>query len=218
MALYRVMCDMCDMRVVTEMKQRTNANATESSNTKNKGSCGRWMGQIHRTCPSRSTSAENRKKTEQILRSTPNRSTRLDLHRGWSQRCRFLRHVPPDNTTTLRMSTSHFTRLWKEVSWNPRFLPVKLGWKTFTQKKRSAPQLELVCGCSCAKFLPCCIWYLYIITQSRTCCSHSLNNLYLSDGSPWLDKQSPRVGKKFASSCSHNQSWLICLQSLPRLC
>ena len=30
--------------------------------------------------------------------------------------------------------------------------------------------------------LPCCIWFLYIITQRRTCSSHSFNNLCLSTG------------------------------------
>ena len=46
--------------------------------------------------------------------------------------------APPDNTTlaykTLRMPTSHFMMLWKEVSWNPlASLPVEPGWKTLSR-------------------------------------------------------------------------------------
>merc|ERR1719502_2409831 len=57
--------------------------------------------------------------------------------------------VPPDNTTlaykSLRMSTSHFMMLWKEVSWIPlASLPMKLGWNnTSAQRKRSAPTVMM---------------------------------------------------------------------------
>ena len=62
----------------------------------------------------------------------------------------------------------------------------------------------------------CCVWYLYIITQSRISWLLSFLNLCLSVGSHGLPKHSPQVRKRFASRCSHKQSWLIFLQSLPR--
>merc|ERR1711868_129736 len=57
--------------------------------------------------------------------------------------------VPPDRTTLaykpLRMSTSHFMMLWKEVSWIPlASLTMKLGWNnTSAQRKRSAPTVMM---------------------------------------------------------------------------
>ena len=57
--------------------------------------------------------------------------------------------VPPDDTTVaykfLRVSASHFTMNWKEVSWNPRaHLSMKLGWdNTFAQRKRLAPTVVM---------------------------------------------------------------------------
>ena len=56
----------------------------------------------------------------------------------------------PDNTTlahkSLRMSTSHFMMLWKDVSWIPlASLPMKLGWnKTSGQRKRSVPTVMML--------------------------------------------------------------------------
>ena len=80
--------------------------------------------QVHRTRPLRSTSAKKKRKTSWILQSIPSQSNQFDLHRGWSQRPQFFRHVlnkhwKLDNTTTLacnslRVSTSHIMidNLW----------------------------------------------------------------------------------------------------------
>ena len=62
--LVPVMCDMCDMRVMTEMKQRQRHR--EFIQQKNKDNCGRWRSQNHQTRPSRSTSAENRGKNKMV--------------------------------------------------------------------------------------------------------------------------------------------------------
>merc|ERR1719253_1717584 len=53
--------------------------------------------------------------------------------------------VPPDSTTfaykSLRMSTSHFIMVWKDVSWMPlASLPMNDGWNsTSGHRKRSFP-------------------------------------------------------------------------------
>ena len=57
----------------------------------------------------------------------------------------------------LRMFTSHFMLLWKEVSWiTHAFLPVKFDWNnTSTQRKRSAPKLMMFPSKSSWVFSPC---------------------------------------------------------------
>ena len=75
-------------------------------------------------------------------------------------------------------------------------------------------QFEVVLGCSCTKYLLCCICFLYIITQNLTFCSHSFNNLRVSAGSHGLPNIRHRFAKWFAPRCLHKQPWLIFRQSL----
>ena len=78
----------------------------------------------------------------------------IDLRREWSQRRQHLRHVlndlvengvPPDNTTVayncLRMQTSHFMKIWKEVSWNP-LAPLPMQNPSSTQHRNFWHQIQ----------------------------------------------------------------------------
>ena len=106
-------------------------------------SCGRRKGQIHRTRPSRSTSAENLK-----VYFHSGGATTMDLHRERSQRRRFVRHAltsplehvrQPDDTTlayqkkSLQMSTSHFMTLWIQARCG--ITRVKTCWSNTSAKQ-----------------------------------------------------------------------------------
>ena len=102
-------------------------------------SCGRLKGQIHRTRPSRSISAENKKVHTEHLHSG-GATTWTFIVDGAKDINSFVMCSPVPrnmvvNLTTrqkkyksLRMFTSHFMLLWKEVSWNSLApSPMKFG-------------------------------------------------------------------------------------------
>ena len=144
------MCDICNMRVMTEMKQR--APTPQRVQTKNKGNCGRWREQIHRTRHSRCTSAENRGKRDRS--SDPRRIGALALvfivHGatavGSFVMCSTIPWemvVPTDNTTLAynlaNVNVTHHDVVVTSVVESAGVFTVGTWLEnTFTQRKRSA--------------------------------------------------------------------------------
>ena len=78
-------------------------------------------------------------------------------------------------------------------------------------------QLDVCYKCSCTEYLQSCIWYLYIIKQSRTCCSHSFNNLFLSAGSHGLPNNRHKFAENLLPSFSTSSRGTSFSKSLSRL-